>query len=63
MKWNFHNSPRIEQSLLEKTSTSLVHSRLLRVRWHGIKGSYLDVQVSDDQEEEEAQAADDQEEV
>jgi hypothetical protein len=25
-KWNFHDSPRIEQSLLEKTSTSLVYS-------------------------------------
>ena len=25
-KWNFHDSPRIEQSLLEKTSTSLVCS-------------------------------------
>jgi hypothetical protein len=25
-KWNFYDSPRIEQSLLEKTSTSLVCS-------------------------------------
>jgi hypothetical protein len=25
-KWNFYDSPRIEQSLLEKTSTTLVYS-------------------------------------
>jgi hypothetical protein len=40
-KWNFYDSPKIEQSLLEKTSTSLVYSisyeyvdtALKRVTW------------------------------